>query len=69
MQAKGVEFVEGPREENHGTVAVFKDLYGNCIDLIQPTKTRTPKEVVMYCLGLGLGMSWGSISRWESSPI
>lgn len=36
--AKGVEFVCGPNEEPHGTVAVFKDLYGNLWDLIQPTR-------------------------------
>ncbi len=35
-QAKGVEFVREPREEAFGTVAVFRDLYGNLWDLIQP---------------------------------
>ena len=36
-KAKGVEFVGGePREESYGTVAVFRDLYGNQWDLIQP---------------------------------
>ena len=33
---KGVEFVRGPNEEAYGTVAVFKDLYGNLWDLIGP---------------------------------
>ena len=33
---KGVDFVRGPSEEAYGTVAVFKDLYGNLWDLIQP---------------------------------
>ena len=46
IQAKGVEFVEGPSEENYGTVAVFRDLYGNRIDLIQPTCRRTPKQIL-----------------------
>ena len=32
--AKGVRFVEGPRNETYGTVAVFEDLYGNRWDLI-----------------------------------
>ena len=32
----GVAFVEGPREESYGTVAVFTDLYGNRWDLIEP---------------------------------
>jgi catechol 2,3-dioxygenase-like lactoylglutathione lyase family enzyme len=34
-QAKGVDFVRAPKEESYGTVAVFKDLYGNLWDLIQ----------------------------------
>ena len=32
-----VDFVEEPRTEVYGKVAVFKDLYGNRIDLIQPS--------------------------------
>jgi catechol 2,3-dioxygenase-like lactoylglutathione lyase family enzyme len=32
---KGVVFVEQPREEAYGTVAVFKDLYGNLWDLME----------------------------------
>jgi catechol 2,3-dioxygenase-like lactoylglutathione lyase family enzyme len=35
-QAKGIEFVREPKEESYGTVAVFKDLYGNLLDLVQP---------------------------------
>jgi predicted enzyme related to lactoylglutathione lyase len=35
MQQKGVEFVRKPAEESYGTVAVFKDLYGNLWDLIE----------------------------------
>ena len=35
-RAKGVEFVREPRQEVFGTVAVFRDLYGNLWDLIQP---------------------------------
>jgi len=31
----GVEFLEQPREEKYGTVAVFRDLYGNLWDLLQ----------------------------------
>ena len=33
---RGVAFVEGPRQESYGTVAVFTDLYGNRWDLIEP---------------------------------
>ena len=36
MQSRGVRFVEGPRDEAYGTVAVFLDLYGNRCDLVQP---------------------------------
>ena len=39
MQARGVRFVEEPRYEAYGTVAVFVDLYGNRWDLIQ---SKTP---------------------------
>ncbi len=34
-QARGVQFVRPPREESYGTVAVFRDLYGNLWDLLQ----------------------------------
>ena len=34
--ARGVEFVRPPKTEPYGTVAVFKDLYGNMWDLLQP---------------------------------
>src|SRR5262245_3540203 len=29
MRARGVRFLEGPRSEPYGQVAVFEDLYGN----------------------------------------
>lgn len=35
MSARGVTFVEAPREETYGTVAVFEDLYGNRWDLLE----------------------------------
>jgi catechol 2,3-dioxygenase-like lactoylglutathione lyase family enzyme len=34
-RSKGVVFVREPVEESYGTVAVFKDLYGNLWDLVQ----------------------------------
>ncbi len=38
---RGVRFVEKPRHEPYGIVAVFEDLYGNRWDLIEPvTVTR-----------------------------
>ncbi|MCH0566619.1 VOC family protein [Streptomyces sp. MUM 2J] len=36
MLAAGVTFLEEPRHEPYGTVAVFRDLYGNRWDLLQP---------------------------------
>ena len=36
MLEKGIEFVREPITEPYGTVAVFKDLYGNLWDLIEP---------------------------------
>ncbi len=38
-EAAGVTFVEGPREEAYGTVAVFEDRYGNRWDLIERATT------------------------------
>jgi catechol 2,3-dioxygenase-like lactoylglutathione lyase family enzyme len=35
-KARGVVFVREPKQEPYGTVAVFKDLYGNLWDLVQP---------------------------------
>ena len=40
-KAKGVAFVREPKEEPYGTVAVFRDLYGNLWDLIQPGAPQT----------------------------
>jgi catechol 2,3-dioxygenase-like lactoylglutathione lyase family enzyme len=37
-KSKGVVFVREPVEESYGTVAVFKDLYGNLWDLLQLKK-------------------------------
>ncbi|MFD5115516.1 VOC family protein [Streptomyces sp. NPDC058391] len=36
MVAAGVRFLEEPRHEPYGSVAVFEDLYGNRWDLLQP---------------------------------
>ena len=36
MLARGVHFLEAPRHEPYGSVAVFEDLYGNKWDLIEP---------------------------------
>jgi uncharacterized glyoxalase superfamily protein PhnB len=36
MVAGGVRFLEAPRHEAYGSVAVFEDLYGNRWDLLEP---------------------------------
>jgi catechol 2,3-dioxygenase-like lactoylglutathione lyase family enzyme len=36
MRDRGVVFEEAPRHEPYGTVAVFRDLYGNRWDLLEP---------------------------------
>ena len=40
MQARGVNFVREPKDEEYGTVAVFADLYGNLWDLIEYKEPR-----------------------------
>lgn len=36
MKQLGVDFTEQPREEEYATVVVFRDLYGNKWDMIEP---------------------------------
>lgn len=47
-QTKGVVFVRGPQEQAYGTVAVFKDLYGNLWDLLQPSSAATRPHSVEH---------------------
>ncbi len=35
LKARGLNFIEEPRHEPYGTVAIFEDLYGNRWDFIQ----------------------------------
>lgn len=44
MRAAGVAFEEAPRREPYGTVAVFRDLYGNRWDLIQLNRAHGPES-------------------------
>jgi catechol 2,3-dioxygenase-like lactoylglutathione lyase family enzyme len=37
MRERGVSFLEKPRQEPYGIVAVFEDLYDNRWDLIEPS--------------------------------
>lgn len=41
FEAAGVRFLEPPRQEAYGTVAVFEDLYGNRWDLIELRERAT----------------------------
>lgn len=38
IKSKGVKIVREPSVEDYGTVAVFADLYGNLIDLVEPVQ-------------------------------
>lgn len=38
MHVAGVRFLEQPRHEAYGIVAVFEDLYGNKWDLLEPAR-------------------------------
>jgi catechol 2,3-dioxygenase-like lactoylglutathione lyase family enzyme len=40
MRARGVRFLEAPRNEPYGTVAVFVDPWGGKWDLLQPAPRR-----------------------------
>lgn len=42
FSARGVQFLEAPRHEAYGTVAVFVDLYGNKWDLLELNKPSLP---------------------------
>lgn len=44
FKERGVRFVEEPRAETYGTVAVFLDLYGNRWDLVQRTISPTGRS-------------------------
>jgi len=37
MKAKGVKFMGKPERQPYGTEVVFEDVYGNLLDLIQPS--------------------------------
>ena len=38
MLRRGIKFLETPRHEPYGTVAVFEDFWGNRWDLIEPAE-------------------------------
>ncbi len=49
LRAKGVRFVEEPRDEAYGRVAVFLDLYGNKWDLVQPRMaSHVPRDAITF---------------------
>lgn len=39
-RSRGVEFIREPSQEPYGTLAVFRDLYGNLWDLVQRTQVE-----------------------------
>jgi catechol 2,3-dioxygenase-like lactoylglutathione lyase family enzyme len=52
LVARGVTFVRPPTKAPYGTVAVFEDLYGNCFDLIEPTRQRAKAMLDHASLGV-----------------
>jgi catechol 2,3-dioxygenase-like lactoylglutathione lyase family enzyme len=44
FQTEGIEFVRPPRDEDYGTVAVFKDLYGNLWDLASSMAINSSRQ-------------------------
>lgn len=46
MVSLGITFVREPKVEPYGTVAVFKDLYGNLWDLLELKPRTSPAEAV-----------------------
>jgi catechol 2,3-dioxygenase-like lactoylglutathione lyase family enzyme len=44
MKSRGIEFVREPKKQAYGTVAVFKDLYGNLWDLLELKRDHPMSE-------------------------
>ena len=44
MVAAGVRFLEAPRSEPYGVVAVWEDLYGTRWDLIEPARAASGRQ-------------------------
>ena len=53
FQQRGVHFLEAPRHERYGTVAVFEDLYGNKWDLLQLVDEEQPDDALLHSPGAG----------------
>lgn len=47
LDAAGVHFLETPREEAYGMVAVFEDLFGNRWDLVEDRPRRATAQVLL----------------------
>lgn len=66
--AAGVDFVRPPRHEPYGTVAVFRDLYGNLWDLIQPAVAAgvAPDDLS----GVQAGYDrWAAVYDHDANPL
>ncbi len=73
LRSLEVEFIEGPREESYGKAAVFKDLYGNRIDLIEPHRAQAQDRVssakhigIVACSAEGAALCFREIARYAS---
>lgn len=69
-RARGVCFVREPKREPYGTVAVFKDLYGNLWDLIEPAPNRSAEQTSTVVLPTSEGYDqWASCYDTDGNPI
>ena len=44
IKSKGITFVRGPKQAEYGMFAVFKDIYGNQWDLLEPNENNQSWE-------------------------
>jgi len=73
ISENGVEFVESPRREPYGVVAVFKDPWGGRWDLIQPTNTVVPvpleRQIALWAAAIaGIAILFNTLGR-EIAPF
>lgn len=69
MKARGVNFIEEPREESYGIVVKFEDLYGNKWDLMESRKPRERILVEMLTLiGKNPGIRPAQLNKLLNMP-
>jgi len=61
-KVKGVIFVRERKVESYGTVVVFKDIYANLWDLLQPKSTRPDAATWLGASPSTVGRKWCSMA-------